>query len=46
MKCDNCKKDLHCGAVLTYKGNEIEYMECENCGLVEVMGQDVEASNE
>ena len=41
MICD-CKKELIIGAVLTKLGNEIEYCECEDCGLVEVNGMDVE----
>ena len=41
MKCD-CGKQLKIGTLLTELGNDIEYMECEDCGLVEVMGMDVE----
>jgi len=41
MKCD-CREELHSGAVLTELGNDIEYSECGSCGIVEVMGMDVE----
>lgn len=41
MKCE-CGKDLGMGALLTKLGNEIEYMECQDCGLVEVCGLDIE----
>lgn len=34
-KCE-CGKDLVIGSFLTKKGNEIEYEECEDCGVVEV----------
>ena len=44
MICD-CGKELISGAVLTPLGNEIDYMECEGCGLVEVNGMDVERSD-
>jgi len=43
MKCD-CGKELHIGALLTKLGNEIEYCECEDCGLVEINGMDCEAN--
>ena len=43
MKCD-CGKDLVIGNFLTKLGNEIEYMECKDCGLVEV--NDMEVDNE
>ena len=41
MLCD-CGKELKSGAVLTEGGNMIDYAECEDCGIVEVMGMDVE----
>jgi len=37
MLC-NCNKQLTIGSMLTKLGNEIEYMECEDCGLVEING--------
>jgi len=43
MKCD-CGKELHMGALLTKYGNEIEYAECKDCGLVEINGMDCEAN--
>jgi hypothetical protein len=36
-----CGKELKCGAVLTEEGNKIDYSECEDCGIVEVMGMEV-----
>lgn len=34
-KCE-CGKDMIIGSCLTKSGNEIEYEECEDCGLMEV----------
>lgn len=44
MICE-CTKQLHCGSVLTKAGNEIEYMECEACGIVDVMGIAINDTN-
>lgn len=41
MLCD-CGKQLIIGVLLTKLGNDIEYTECESCGVVDVMGMDVE----
>ena len=41
MLCDKCRTQLKCGAVMTDGGNEIDYSECDECGIVEVMGMDV-----
>ena len=41
MKCD-CGRKLVLGSFITTLGNEIEYMECEKCEIVDVMGMDVE----
>ena len=35
MICE-CGKELTIGSFLTKLGNEIEYMECEDCGVVGV----------
>ncbi len=41
MKCE-CGKDLESGVLLTKLGNDIEYTECKDCGIVELNGLDVE----
>lgn len=40
MICD-CGNELIMGSTLTQLGNELEYMECENCGVVDVNGIDM-----
>ncbi len=35
MRC-NCGKQMDIGTFLTKLGNEIEYEECEDCGVIEV----------
>ena len=42
MLCDNCGKELTNGTVYTKGGNELDYSECADCGVVEVLGMDVE----
>ena len=34
MKCDSCERDLVFGSFITKCGNEIEYTECEECGMI------------
>lgn len=33
MICEQCGKQLYCGSFITNYGNEIEYQECEDCGV-------------
>ncbi len=42
MICETCGQQTYCGAVLTKYGNEIEYEECEKCGLIHI--EDIEDS--
>lgn len=41
MKCE-CGETLYEGAVLTHYNNEIDYAECEACGIREIMGKEVD----
>ena len=36
MTICECGKELYIGRVLTKLGNEIEYEECKDCGIVEM----------
>ena len=36
MKCELCGSDLIIDSMLTKLGNEIEYSECTECGIIEV----------
>lgn len=47
MLCDcGNQNQLIIGTFVTQLGNEIEYMECEDCGVVEVNGTDIEKEEE